>query len=145
MFLIDLVRENLLFWWHNFFSMFSLFIWTFFVFQLIKAKFSFYFLTNFPGLHEFEAQKNDEVNEFRTKMRAFCEEKAQDRQSLPWQKWMEYSFPCELEPCCSLPQSLKTKNIKKIFINVKFEASDVSSSVVVFLSCHESYSPVCSN
>uniref|UniRef100_A0AAX7T7I2 phosphatidylinositol-4,5-bisphosphate 3-kinase n=1 Tax=Astatotilapia calliptera TaxID=8154 RepID=A0AAX7T7I2_ASTCA len=82
------------------------------------------------GLHEFEAQKNDEVNEFRTKMRAFCEEKAQDRQSLPWQKWMEYSFPCELEPCCSLPQSLKTKNIKKIFINVKFEASDVSSSVV---------------
>uniref|UniRef100_A0AAX7TIT1 phosphatidylinositol-4,5-bisphosphate 3-kinase n=1 Tax=Astatotilapia calliptera TaxID=8154 RepID=A0AAX7TIT1_ASTCA len=75
------------------------------------------------GLHEFEAQKNDEVNEFRTKMRAFCEEKAQDRQSLPWQKWMEYSFPCELEPCCSLPQSLKTKNIKKIFINVKFEES----------------------
>uniref|UniRef100_A0AAX7V180 phosphatidylinositol-4,5-bisphosphate 3-kinase n=1 Tax=Astatotilapia calliptera TaxID=8154 RepID=A0AAX7V180_ASTCA len=66
------------------------------------------------GLHEFEAQKNDEVNEFRTKMRAFCEEKAQDRQSLPWQKWMEYSFPCELEPCCSLP-----------------------SSVVVFLSCHD--------
>uniref|UniRef100_A0A669D3P1 phosphatidylinositol-4,5-bisphosphate 3-kinase n=1 Tax=Oreochromis niloticus TaxID=8128 RepID=A0A669D3P1_ORENI len=50
------------------------------------------------GLHEFEAQKNDEVNEFRTKMRVFCEEKAQDRQSLPWQKWMEYSFPCELEP-----------------------------------------------
>uniref|UniRef100_A0A669E998 phosphatidylinositol-4,5-bisphosphate 3-kinase n=1 Tax=Oreochromis niloticus TaxID=8128 RepID=A0A669E998_ORENI len=81
------------------------------------------------GLHEFEAQKNDEVNEFRTKMRVFCEEKAQDRQSLPWQKWMEYSFPCELEPCCSLPQSLKSKNIKKIFINVKFEASDVSSSV----------------
>uniref|UniRef100_A0A669CYY7 phosphatidylinositol-4,5-bisphosphate 3-kinase n=1 Tax=Oreochromis niloticus TaxID=8128 RepID=A0A669CYY7_ORENI len=78
------------------------------------------------GLHEFEAQKNDEVNEFRTKMRVFCEEKAQDRQSLPWQKWMEYSFPCELEPCCSLPQSLKSKNIKKIFINVKFEASDES-------------------
>uniref|UniRef100_A0A669F3T8 phosphatidylinositol-4,5-bisphosphate 3-kinase n=1 Tax=Oreochromis niloticus TaxID=8128 RepID=A0A669F3T8_ORENI len=86
------------------------------------------------GLHEFEAQKNDEVNEFRTKMRVFCEEKAQDRQSLPWQKWMEYSFPCELEPCCSLPQSLKSKNIKKIFINVKFEASDVSSSVYIF-SC----------
>uniref|UniRef100_A0A3Q0R4A5 phosphatidylinositol-4,5-bisphosphate 3-kinase n=1 Tax=Amphilophus citrinellus TaxID=61819 RepID=A0A3Q0R4A5_AMPCI len=78
------------------------------------------------GLHEFEAQKNDEVNEFRTKMRTFCEEKAQDRQSLPWQKWMEYSFPCNLEPCSSLPQSAKSKNIKKIFINVKFEASDES-------------------
>uniref|UniRef100_A0A672I5I1 Phosphatidylinositol-4,5-bisphosphate 3-kinase, catalytic subunit delta n=1 Tax=Salarias fasciatus TaxID=181472 RepID=A0A672I5I1_SALFA len=76
------------------------------------------------GLHEFEAQKNHEVNEFRTKMRTFCEEKAQERQSLPWHQWMEYSFPCDLEPCCSPPGS-KTKNTKKIFVNVKFEASDV--------------------
>uniref|UniRef100_A0A4W6CG33 phosphatidylinositol-4,5-bisphosphate 3-kinase n=1 Tax=Lates calcarifer TaxID=8187 RepID=A0A4W6CG33_LATCA len=80
------------------------------------------------GLHEFEAQKNHEVNEFRTKMRTFCEEKAQERQMLPWQQWMEYSFPCDLEPCCSPPQcgNTKTKNIKKIFINVKFEACDES-------------------
>lgn len=80
------------------------------------------------GLHEFEAQKNHEVNEFRTKMRTFCEEKAQERQMFPWQQWLEYSFPCELEPCCSLPQSgsVKSKNTKKIFINVKFEACDES-------------------
>uniref|UniRef100_A0A665UA85 phosphatidylinositol-4,5-bisphosphate 3-kinase n=1 Tax=Echeneis naucrates TaxID=173247 RepID=A0A665UA85_ECHNA len=50
------------------------------------------------GLHEFEAQKNHEVNEFRSKMRTFCEEKAQERQQLSWQQWMEYSFPCDLEP-----------------------------------------------
>uniref|UniRef100_A0A8D3DUP7 phosphatidylinositol-4,5-bisphosphate 3-kinase n=1 Tax=Scophthalmus maximus TaxID=52904 RepID=A0A8D3DUP7_SCOMX len=50
------------------------------------------------GLHEFEAQKNHEVNEFRTKMCIFCEEKAQERQMLPWQQWMEYNFPCDLEP-----------------------------------------------
>uniref|UniRef100_A0A8C2Z1D4 phosphatidylinositol-4,5-bisphosphate 3-kinase n=1 Tax=Cyclopterus lumpus TaxID=8103 RepID=A0A8C2Z1D4_CYCLU len=56
------------------------------------------------GLHEFEAQKNHEVNEFRTKMRMFCEEKAQERQMLPWQQWMKYSFPCDLEPCCSPPE-----------------------------------------
>uniref|UniRef100_A0AAQ4PUM0 phosphatidylinositol 3-kinase n=1 Tax=Gasterosteus aculeatus aculeatus TaxID=481459 RepID=A0AAQ4PUM0_GASAC len=75
------------------------------------------------GLHEFEAQKNHEVNEFRAKMRAFCEETAQERQMLPWQQWMEYSFPCELEPCCS-PCGfgrVKSKNKKKIFINVKFD------------------------
>ncbi|XP_056279793.1 phosphatidylinositol 4,5-bisphosphate 3-kinase catalytic subunit delta isoform isoform X2 [Pseudoliparis swirei] len=80
------------------------------------------------GLHEFEAQKNHEVNEFRTKMRMFCEEKAQERQMLPWQQWMKYSFPCDLEPCCSPPGcgSAKSKNSKKIFINVKFEASDES-------------------
>uniref|UniRef100_A0A8D3BV32 phosphatidylinositol-4,5-bisphosphate 3-kinase n=1 Tax=Scophthalmus maximus TaxID=52904 RepID=A0A8D3BV32_SCOMX len=53
------------------------------------------------GLHEFEAQKNHEVNEFRTKMCIFCEEKAQERQMLPWQQWMEYNFPCDLEPCCT--------------------------------------------
>uniref|UniRef100_A0A8C2X2D9 phosphatidylinositol-4,5-bisphosphate 3-kinase n=1 Tax=Cyclopterus lumpus TaxID=8103 RepID=A0A8C2X2D9_CYCLU len=71
------------------------------------------------GLHEFEAQKNHEVNEFRTKMRMFCEEKAQERQMLPWQQWMKYSFPCDLEPCCSPPEygSVKSKNNKKIFIN----------------------------
>uniref|UniRef100_A0A7N8XH69 phosphatidylinositol-4,5-bisphosphate 3-kinase n=1 Tax=Mastacembelus armatus TaxID=205130 RepID=A0A7N8XH69_9TELE len=77
------------------------------------------------GLHEFEAQKNHEVNEFRTRMRQFCEEKSQERQMLPWQQWMEYSFPCDLEPCCSLP-STKSRNTKKIFINIKFEACDVS-------------------
>uniref|UniRef100_A0AAQ6AEU4 Phosphatidylinositol-4,5-bisphosphate 3-kinase n=1 Tax=Amphiprion ocellaris TaxID=80972 RepID=A0AAQ6AEU4_AMPOC len=80
------------------------------------------------GLHEFEAQKNHEVNEFRTKMRTFCEEKAQERESLPWQQWMEFSFPCELEPCCAPPESssVKPKNSKKIFIQIKFESCQVS-------------------
>uniref|UniRef100_A0A8C8J5T9 phosphatidylinositol-4,5-bisphosphate 3-kinase n=1 Tax=Oncorhynchus tshawytscha TaxID=74940 RepID=A0A8C8J5T9_ONCTS len=61
-------------------------------------------------------------------MRSFCEEKAQDRQRLPWYQWMEYSFSCDLEPCVSLaePGGIKTKGTKKIFVNVKFEASDVS-------------------
>uniref|UniRef100_A0A8C7HDB5 phosphatidylinositol-4,5-bisphosphate 3-kinase n=1 Tax=Oncorhynchus kisutch TaxID=8019 RepID=A0A8C7HDB5_ONCKI len=81
------------------------------------------------GLHEFDSQKNHEVNEFRVKMRSFCEEKAQDRQRLPWYQWMEYSFSCDLEPCVSLaePGGIKTKGTKKIFVNVKFEASDVSA------------------
>uniref|UniRef100_A0A8C7H973 phosphatidylinositol-4,5-bisphosphate 3-kinase n=1 Tax=Oncorhynchus kisutch TaxID=8019 RepID=A0A8C7H973_ONCKI len=80
------------------------------------------------GLHEFDSQKNHEVNEFRVKMRSFCEEKAQDRQRLPWYQWMEYSFSCDLEPCVSLaePGGIKTKGTKKIFVNVKFEASDES-------------------
>uniref|UniRef100_A0A8C6ULF0 phosphatidylinositol-4,5-bisphosphate 3-kinase n=1 Tax=Neogobius melanostomus TaxID=47308 RepID=A0A8C6ULF0_9GOBI len=79
------------------------------------------------GLHEFEAQKNHEVNEFRTKMRAFCEEKALERQLLPWRLWMEYSFPCDLEPCCSPHEegNNKKKNTK-IFVNIKFEASEES-------------------
>ncbi|PWA31029.1 hypothetical protein CCH79_00010662 [Gambusia affinis] len=80
------------------------------------------------GLHEFEAQKNHEVDEFRTKMRTFCEEKSLERQNLPWQRWMEYSFPCELEPCSSPATggSSKSKHSKKLFVNVKFESSDES-------------------
>uniref|UniRef100_A0A8C6PPZ1 phosphatidylinositol-4,5-bisphosphate 3-kinase n=1 Tax=Nothobranchius furzeri TaxID=105023 RepID=A0A8C6PPZ1_NOTFU len=62
------------------------------------------------GLHEFEAQKNHEVDEFRSKMRTFCEEKALERHNLPWQQWMEYSFPCDLEPCCSPPVHGGTKS-----------------------------------
>ncbi|XP_061637533.1 phosphatidylinositol 4,5-bisphosphate 3-kinase catalytic subunit delta isoform isoform X3 [Phyllopteryx taeniolatus] len=80
------------------------------------------------GLHEFEAQKNHEVSEFRTKIRAFCEEKAQRRQASPWQQWMAYMFPCDLEPCCSLAMCGKSQNTK-IFINIKFEACDESFMV----------------
>ncbi|KAM9344347.1 phosphatidylinositol 4,5-bisphosphate 3-kinase catalytic subunit delta isoform [Pholidichthys leucotaenia] len=80
------------------------------------------------GLHEFETQKNHEISEFRTKMRTFCEEKAQERQSWPWQRWMEYSFPCDLEPCSAPPSSggAKSKSAQKLFINVKFEACEES-------------------
>lgn len=81
----------------------------------------------FVGLHEFDTQKNHEVNEFRTKMRSFCEEKAQERQRLPWHQWMEYNFPCDLEPISVVAQTEKSHlSLKKIFINVKFEASEVS-------------------
>ncbi|KAJ8259681.1 hypothetical protein GJAV_G00172210 [Gymnothorax javanicus] len=80
------------------------------------------------GLHEFDSMKNHEVSEFRTKMRSLCEEQALERLRLPWQQWMEYSFPCDLEPCVLLPLtgSLKVRGTKKIIINVKFEGSDES-------------------
>lgn len=76
------------------------------------------------GHHEFDSQKNHEVNEFRTKMRAFCEDRAQVRQMLPWYQWMEYNFPCDLEPCGTVTHSGKSRSAKKIFVNVKFEGSD---------------------
>uniref|UniRef100_A0A673IWE7 phosphatidylinositol-4,5-bisphosphate 3-kinase n=1 Tax=Sinocyclocheilus rhinocerous TaxID=307959 RepID=A0A673IWE7_9TELE len=76
------------------------------------------------GHHEFDSQKNHEVNEFRTKMRTFCEERAQVRQMLPWDQWMEYNFTCDLEPCSVVAQSGKSCSDKKIFVNVKFEGSE---------------------
>uniref|UniRef100_A0A671L1H8 phosphatidylinositol-4,5-bisphosphate 3-kinase n=1 Tax=Sinocyclocheilus anshuiensis TaxID=1608454 RepID=A0A671L1H8_9TELE len=76
------------------------------------------------GHHEFDSQKNHEVNEFRTKMRTFCEERAQVRQMLPWEPWMEFNFPCDLEPCSVVAQSGKSHSGKKILVNVKFEGSE---------------------
>uniref|UniRef100_A0A4W4HHF2 phosphatidylinositol-4,5-bisphosphate 3-kinase n=1 Tax=Electrophorus electricus TaxID=8005 RepID=A0A4W4HHF2_ELEEL len=78
------------------------------------------------GLHEFDTQKNHEVNEFRAKMRSFCEENAQDRQRLPWHQWMKCNFPCDLEPFSMVVQSGKSCSVKKLLVNVKFEASEES-------------------
>uniref|UniRef100_A0A4W4HAI9 phosphatidylinositol-4,5-bisphosphate 3-kinase n=1 Tax=Electrophorus electricus TaxID=8005 RepID=A0A4W4HAI9_ELEEL len=71
------------------------------------------------GLHEFDTQKNHEVNEFRAKMRSFCEENAQDRQRLPWHQWMKCNFPCDLEPFSMVVQSGKSCSVKKLLVNVK--------------------------
>ncbi|XP_069039831.1 phosphatidylinositol 4,5-bisphosphate 3-kinase catalytic subunit delta isoform isoform X1 [Lepisosteus oculatus] len=80
------------------------------------------------GLHEFDSLKNHEVNEFRSKMRPFCEERAMDRQQLPWEKWMEYNFPCELEPCPKVLETglLMSRISRKFIVSVKFESSEES-------------------
>ncbi|XP_053256853.1 phosphatidylinositol 4,5-bisphosphate 3-kinase catalytic subunit delta isoform [Podarcis raffonei] len=80
------------------------------------------------GLHEFDALSDPEVNDFRTKMHQFCEERVTRRQQLSWKAWMEYSFPVQLEPSSS---SLGRKNPlqvhnKNIFVNVKFESGGES-------------------
>ncbi len=77
-------------------------------------------------IKKFDSQKNHEVIEFRTKMRTFCEERAQERQMLPWQHWMKFNFPCDLEPCSVVAQSRKSRSVRKILVNVKFEGSEVS-------------------
>ncbi|MBN3326200.1 PK3CD kinase, partial [Atractosteus spatula] len=80
------------------------------------------------GLHEFDSLKNHEVNEFRSKMRPFCEERAVERQQLPWEKWMEYNFPCELEPCPRMLETglLTSRISRKFIVSVKFESSEES-------------------
>ncbi|TRY82502.1 hypothetical protein DNTS_013819 [Danionella cerebrum] len=77
------------------------------------------------GHYEFDSRKNHEVNEFRSKMRTFCEEQAQSRQMLQWCKWMEYNFPCDLEPVSVVAQTGKSRSTR-ILVNVKFEGSEES-------------------
>uniref|UniRef100_A0A674K421 Phosphatidylinositol 4,5-bisphosphate 3-kinase catalytic subunit delta isoform n=1 Tax=Terrapene triunguis TaxID=2587831 RepID=A0A674K421_9SAUR len=73
------------------------------------------------GLHEFDSVRDPEVNDFRAKMRQFCEEKAAKRQQLSWMAWMEYNFPLQLEPLAKGPRTgpLRVPN-KNIFVNVNF-------------------------
>uniref|UniRef100_A0A674K8C0 Phosphatidylinositol 4,5-bisphosphate 3-kinase catalytic subunit delta isoform n=1 Tax=Terrapene triunguis TaxID=2587831 RepID=A0A674K8C0_9SAUR len=79
------------------------------------------------GLHEFDSVRDPEVNDFRAKMRQFCEEKAAKRQQLSWMAWMEYNFPLQLEPLAKGPRTgpLRVPN-KNIFVNVKFESGGES-------------------
>uniref|UniRef100_A0A672UTP9 Phosphatidylinositol 4,5-bisphosphate 3-kinase catalytic subunit delta isoform n=1 Tax=Strigops habroptila TaxID=2489341 RepID=A0A672UTP9_STRHB len=79
------------------------------------------------GLHEFDSVQDPEVNDFRTKMCQFCEERAAKRQQLSWAAWMEYNFPLQLEPMAKGPGTgplhIPTKNI---FVNVKFQSGGES-------------------
>uniref|UniRef100_A0A4X2KQJ3 phosphatidylinositol-4,5-bisphosphate 3-kinase n=1 Tax=Vombatus ursinus TaxID=29139 RepID=A0A4X2KQJ3_VOMUR len=59
------------------------------------------------GLHEFDALEDPEVNEFRSKMRQFSEEKIQSLVGLSWMDWLKHTYPPEQEP--SIPENLENK------------------------------------
>eukprot|EP00069_Balaena_mysticetus_P008864 bmy_06054T0 len=71
--------------------------------------------------------KDPEVNDFRAKMRQFCEEVAAHRQQLGWEAWLQYSFPLQLEPSARSwgPGTLRVPN-RALLVNVKFEGSEES-------------------
>ncbi|XP_027420780.1 phosphatidylinositol 4,5-bisphosphate 3-kinase catalytic subunit delta isoform isoform X3 [Bos indicus x Bos taurus] len=83
------------------------------------------------GLHEFDSLQDPEVNDFRGKMRQFCEEAAARRQQLGWEAWLQYSFPLQLEPSARSwgPGTLRVPN-RVLLVNVKFEGSEVSTKDV---------------
>nr|KAF6507212.1 phosphatidylinositol-4,5-bisphosphate 3-kinase catalytic subunit delta [Rousettus aegyptiacus] len=79
------------------------------------------------GLHEFDSLRDPEVNDFRAKMRQFCEEAAARRQQLGWEAWLQYSFPLQLEPSARTwgPGTLRVPS-RALLVNVKFEGSEES-------------------
>lgn len=74
------------------------------------------------GLHDFDSLNDAEVNDFRIRMRQFCEQVASRRQNMSWESWMESNFPLQLEPSTTL--FTKPSSSKTIMINVKFENSE---------------------
>ncbi|XP_037699897.1 phosphatidylinositol 4,5-bisphosphate 3-kinase catalytic subunit beta isoform isoform X4 [Choloepus didactylus] len=72
------------------------------------------------GLHEFDALKDPEVNEFRRKMRKFSEEKIQSLVGLSWMDWLKQTYPPEHEP--SILENLEDKLYGgKLIVAVHFE------------------------
>uniref|UniRef100_A0A8C2TIZ2 Phosphatidylinositol 4,5-bisphosphate 3-kinase catalytic subunit delta isoform n=1 Tax=Coturnix japonica TaxID=93934 RepID=A0A8C2TIZ2_COTJA len=90
------------------------------------------------GLHEFDSVQDPEVNDFRTKMCQFCEERAAKRQQLSWAAWMEYNFPLQLEPMAKgLGTGLSHTPVKNIFVNVKFHFACCAWSFTFQISPNE--------
>lgn len=76
------------------------------------------------GLHEFDALKDPEVNEFRRKMRKFSEDKIQSLVGLSWIDWLKHTYPPEHEP--SVLENLEDKLYGgKLIVAVHFENSQV--------------------
>ncbi|GAB1294563.1 Phosphatidylinositol 4,5-bisphosphate 3-kinase catalytic subunit beta isoform [Apodemus speciosus] len=74
------------------------------------------------GLHEFDALKDPEVNEFRRKMRKFSEDKIQSLVGLSWIDWLKHTYPPEHEP--SVLEDLEDKLYGgKLVVAVHFENS----------------------
>ncbi|XP_054983836.1 phosphatidylinositol 4,5-bisphosphate 3-kinase catalytic subunit beta isoform [Sorex araneus] len=72
------------------------------------------------GLHEFDALKDPEVNEFRVKMRKFSEEKLQSLVGLSWIDWLKQTYPPEHET--STLENLEDKLYGgKLIVAVHFE------------------------
>lgn len=80
------------------------------------------FYRNYLGLHEFDALKNSEVNEFRWRMRAVCEDIAKTREDADWISKAMYKYPVRLAGSPEIPETLKLK-LKNdcLVIMVRFE------------------------
>nr|XP_044992932.1 phosphatidylinositol 4,5-bisphosphate 3-kinase catalytic subunit beta isoform isoform X2 [Jaculus jaculus] len=82
------------------------------------------------GLHEFDALKDPEVNEFRRKMRKFSEEKIQSLVGLSWIDWLKQTYPPEHEP--SILENLEDKLYGgKLIVAVHFENSQYIRTCVM--------------
>ncbi|KAG8580530.1 hypothetical protein GDO81_007321 [Engystomops pustulosus] len=72
------------------------------------------------GLHEFDALQDNEVKEFRSKMRKISEDKIQSMLSLNWVEWLKCTFPPELEP--SIPDNIQDKLCaRNLVVAIHFE------------------------
>ncbi|XP_023229587.1 phosphatidylinositol 4,5-bisphosphate 3-kinase catalytic subunit delta isoform-like isoform X2 [Centruroides sculpturatus] len=79
------------------------------------------------GLHEFDALKNPEINDFRWKMRVLCEEISRERENNLWIDKVLYHYPIEVESSSKLPDYLLPRlKDGNLLLSIKLENSSVS-------------------
>ncbi|XP_044145172.1 phosphatidylinositol 4,5-bisphosphate 3-kinase catalytic subunit beta isoform isoform X1 [Bufo gargarizans] len=72
------------------------------------------------GLQEFDALQDNEVKEFRSKMRKISEDKIQSMLSLTWLEWLKCTFPPELDPSIQDKVQDKTSG-RNLVVAIHFE------------------------
>lgn len=76
----------------------------------LNQKLLFYDFVPTPGLHEFQALKNSEINDFRWKMKNLGDEVARTRVNKSWLERLYYQFPPRLaDPGIELPQNVTSR------------------------------------
>ncbi|XP_025017100.1 phosphatidylinositol 4,5-bisphosphate 3-kinase catalytic subunit delta isoform-like isoform X2 [Tetranychus urticae] len=77
------------------------------------------------GLHEFDALKNPEINDFRWRVKHRCEEIARQRLEESWMNKVKYKYPVRIEPNPGIPLYLKDHLSKEtIDIQIRIKSKD---------------------
>ncbi|KAA0702252.1 Phosphatidylinositol 4,5-bisphosphate 3-kinase catalytic subunit beta isoform [Triplophysa tibetana] len=84
------------------------------------------------GLHELDALQDQEVKDFRTKMKRISEEKMQRVQMMPWGEWLQSCYSPQLE---TGPDNMIDKHEGGIKITMHYEQSQDTASLKVSLNC----------
>ncbi|XP_070560385.1 phosphatidylinositol 4,5-bisphosphate 3-kinase catalytic subunit beta isoform-like [Ptychodera flava] len=75
------------------------------------------------GLHEFDAIKDPEVDDFRKNMRFLAEQIAIERSTQTWEERAMYLYPPEIEPSVELPEHIREafRSNQHNVVNIKFD------------------------
>ncbi|XP_042215110.1 phosphatidylinositol 4,5-bisphosphate 3-kinase catalytic subunit delta isoform-like isoform X2 [Homarus americanus] len=75
-------------------------------------------------LQKFDALKNPEVNEFRWKMKAVCDEVVSARNKLTWSEQVQYQYPARIATKLELPKYITDRlHDDQLLLSVQFDTS----------------------
>lgn len=88
------------------------------------------------GLHELDALQDQEVKDFRSKMKRISEEKMHQMQMMSWREWLRSCYSPQLET--GLLENLIEKHEGVIKITMHYDQSQVCLVILVYGMLHNS-------